>query len=47
LSVVEQAATRGARRITTDPFRRFVLVLVVTELAWLSALGYFLAWLLG
>jgi hypothetical protein len=47
LSVVEHAAARGVRGIRIDPFRRFVLVLVVTQVAWLCALGYGLAWLLG
>jgi len=47
LSVVEHAAARGVRGIRVDPFRRFVLVLVVTQLAWLCALGYLLAWLLA
>jgi hypothetical protein len=47
LSVVEHAAARGVRGIRVDPFRRFVLVLVVTQLAWLCVLGYLLAWLLG
>ena len=47
LSVVEHAAVRGTRGIRVDPFRRFVLVLVVTQLAWLCALGYLLSWLLG
>jgi hypothetical protein len=47
LSVVEHVAARGVRGIRVDPFRRFVLVLVVTQLAWLCVLGYLLAWLFG
>jgi hypothetical protein len=47
LSVVEHVAAHGVRGIRVDPFRRFVLVLVVTQLAWLCVLGYLLAWLFG
>jgi hypothetical protein len=47
LGIVEHAAARGVRETESASFRRFVAVLVATEVVWLSALGYLLAWLLG